>query len=166
MAIPTAEQLLTLMTAHKSFLTPAGADDIHADGWVSTPHLVNLLTGNYGLTVNPVAAPQIPAPFTAQQILGSVSSANRAKAMSSAAIVGIQNSITAGDRVAIANWAQLCVDASVITTQEQAAINTLLPATVPDPNWPTHVSLLEGDGYSWDDTLPATIDAALGRVTA
>lgn len=81
-----------------------------------------------------LATVTVPAPFTAAQLLGSVSSANRAKVMGSPAVTGIQNSIAQQDRTAAANWTQLCVDASLIDQTEQAAIMAILTATetVPD----------------------------------
>jgi hypothetical protein len=108
-----------------------------------------------------VAAPQIPKPIGVPDLIAAAPAA--ISTLSDTLMVDIGARVREGDRVGIAEWANVLTAKNLMTPTEQTAVLALVSATIPDPSWPTHVSLLEGAGYSWDDTLPATIDAALGR---
>lgn len=84
----------------------------------------------------PALAPPVvtPRPFTAADIMGAVSPASIAKVATSAMYFGIQTSVQAQDRAAVAGEAQLCVLAGLISPAEQAAINAVLAATVSTPD--------------------------------
>lgn len=84
----------------------------------------------------PGIAPQLvtPKPFSAGDVMGCVSQANRAKVALSAMYFGVQQSVATQDRVGVGSEAQLCVDAGLITAAEQAAINAVLAATVSAPD--------------------------------
>src|SRR5690242_1370943 len=78
----------------------------------------------------PTYAPPVatPKPFQASDIMGCVTSSDRAKVATSAMYYGIQVAVQAQDRVSVTNEAQLCVDAALITPAEQTAINAVLAA--------------------------------------
>lgn len=89
---------------------------------------------------NPIPQPQVPKPMTTTGLLGKVSGPGKGKIYTRPAIVGIQDDVRRGDRMAVRNWFGLALAGGDIDQAEYAALTAEIDATVPDPNWPPQVS--------------------------
>jgi hypothetical protein len=157
--------LKSLIDANASFFTPAGADDIQADGYVSTQHLINLLTGSYGTVPNSVPQGTIPAPVTILQLMQAAPTT--LVALDSTTLIEIADCVKSQDIAALTTWSQILVAKTIMSSAEHTAVTTLLSQTVPDPNWsPTMPapSFLAANGYGTDYSgVRALLLSALGR---
>lgn len=168
------------------YKAPAYGSGVQADGYLPSAMLDYLLCTPHGSAPNPIAtAPKIPAPFTAEQILAAISTADALKVMGSPMNAKLLDSINAQDRAACASWAALCLAAGYITSAEQTAILAILNATQNDPHWsatipapcdlaanftdgmgkaPARLQMaLNADGTPMTTSGMAFINAALGR---
>jgi len=176
----TPEQLKALIDADPEFFRPAGSDDVQPDGYVSTPHLFNLLTGVYGEIDNPSPAPSVPKPVTVSAL--AAAAPVTLTTVSDVVWIEIGKRVDAQDRVWLATTADVLLARRQMPQMEHDAVLALMTETISDPSWPAKVPALprfSGDPFDLLSVVETAegsgervvkrvglIDQALGRAVA
>lgn len=111
-----------------------------ADGYLPTDALDHQLCTPHLYVANPIqTAPKVAAPFTAEQILAAITTADALKVMGAPMVGKLLDSINAQDRAACQAWTALCEAAGYITAAEQTAVLAVINGTMNDPSWSPNV---------------------------
>ena len=85
---------------------------------------------------NPVTvAPQVPYPWNFLALMSQVSAASLGKLANYQYLVELTADLRNRDTVAAQTWAALLAAAGILSPAENAAIQTMLARTIPDPAW-------------------------------
>lgn len=157
------QSLKAAIDAEPSIFKPSGDPTLQSDGYLPTAVIENLVSGSRTLIDNPSPASQIPKPFRLIDL--EMAAPTGLTALDIPTIIEIGARERAQDREGLA--ALFRIIQSKIPTDEAAAVQSLLTATMPDPTWPAKVqgpSILEAIGWSGDHREIATlINKALSR---
>jgi len=86
---------------------------------------------------NPVSQPTVAKPFTYDDIIAAVSSANQINVANLAsAIPSFLEDVDAQDIPRLARWGKILKARGLLTAADLSALNTLVNTTWPDPSWP------------------------------
>jgi hypothetical protein len=96
---------------------------------------------NAATVANPITvAPQIPKPFTFNDVFGLLSDASVAAIRDTPNTTDLIDKVNAGDRMGVLRWASALFKApSKITVTEAGAVQSLLTSTVADPAWSAQI---------------------------
>lgn len=152
----------------KRYKSPmAGGDAPEADGYLSSRWLDYQLctpegNGKTKPNRNPVR-PQIPKPFGMSDLFGSngIGDASAKKAVDSPA--RLADAIEAQDRRFLNRWASLNRAVGNITAAELTAVQTILQATIPDPDWKATVPICDLEAYFVDGQGKAPLRLEMAR---
>ena len=153
----TPQDLRKLIDSDPAFFAPDGSDDMQADGYVSTTHLMNLLTGSYGTIPNPVPAPQIASPLSIGSLMGAAPHA--LSTLSETLLIEIGNRVREQDRTGVGMWARIIHSRGQMNDVEFGAVMAVLSVTILDPNWPKEIAAPP----KCADATAELINEALGR---
>ena len=109
-------------------------------GWAGQTDAQVLTAANAATVDNPAQQGTVAKPYTYDDLLGAISSANVSKLVVLPALPAIVETINSGDLVACARWITTLVAGGVITTDEATAVSAVMTATEADPSYQSKIS--------------------------
>lgn len=114
---------------------------------------------------NPEPQGQVLPTLTIEGLVGILSPASTGNLWNSPNAREVRDAVRAQDRPGFMAWVSIALAGGAITEQEYANLAAAVQATIPDPNWPSHLSWAEvnlGRPVDLDDIQRARAEVTNG----